>query len=37
MPKNKTDSRTVEIKMDDRLDIQTDIIISEIKKRILIY
>ena len=26
MPKNKTDNRTVETKMDDKLDIQTNII-----------
>ena len=35
MPKNKTDNRTVEIKMDDKLDIQTDIIISGIKSKFL--
>ena len=31
MPKTKSDNRTVEIKMDDKLDIQTYIIISGIK------
>ena len=31
MPNNKTDNRTVDIKMDDTLDIQTDAIISGIK------
>ena len=35
MPKNKTGNRTVEIKMDDKLDIQTNIITSGIKLRFL--
>ena len=35
MPKNKPDNMTVEIKMDDKLDIQTDSIISGIKLRLL--
>ena len=35
MPQNKTDNRTVEIKMDDKLDIQTYIIISGIKLTLL--
>ena len=36
MPKTKSDNRAVEIKMDDKLDIQTDIMISGIIK-IIIY
>ena len=35
MPKNKTDNRTVENKMDDKLDIQTNNIISGIKQELL--
>ena len=33
MPKNKTDNRTVEIKKDDQLDIQADIIIFGMKSK----
>ena len=35
MPKTKTDNRTVEIKMDDKLDMQTYIIISGITLKLL--
>ena len=35
MPKNKTDNRTAEIKMDNKLNIQKDIIISGIKLKFL--
>ena len=35
MPNTKSDNRTVEIKMDDKLDVQADIIISGIKLNLL--